>query len=188
MPNARRLVVALTSLGIVIASTGCGRKQVVEAPEPASDASAAAPPSSASSSTPAAPASTASATRSDPVDGAQRATLEERIHFGFDRADLTPQARTMLSAKVEILRAASGVTLRIEGHADERGSDEYNLALSNRRAGEAKRFLVQQGIDEGRLEVAGYGEEQPAATGHDEQAWSANRRAEFRITAGVSSR
>ena len=187
MPNARRLAVALTSLGIVIASTGCGRKQVVEAPEPASDA-AAPPPSSSSSSTPAAPASTPDAMRPNAIDGAQRATLEERIHFGFDRADLTPQARTMLSAKVEILRAASGVTLRIEGHADERGSDEYNLALSNRRAGEAKRFLVQQGIDEGRLEVVGYGEEQPAATGHDEQAWSANRRAEFRVTAGVSSR
>ena len=77
--------------------------------------------------------------------------------------------------------------LRIDGHADERGSDEYNLALSKRRAAEAKRFLMQQGIEGGRLEVEGYGEEQPLDPASNEAAWSLNRRAGFRITGGALS-
>jgi peptidoglycan-associated lipoprotein len=111
-------------------------------------------------------------------------TLAARIHFALDRSDLSPEARTTLAAKAEILRASPNVTLRISGHADERGSDEYNLALSKRRAAEAKRFLTQQGVDSTRLETVGYGEEQPMDTGTTEPAWAMNRRAEFSVIGG----
>jgi peptidoglycan-associated lipoprotein len=115
------------------------------------------------------------------------ATLEERIHFALDRADLSPEARTTLAAKAEIMRDSPNVSLRISGHADERGSDEYNLALSKRRAAEAKRFLMQQGVDSSRLETVGYGEEQPLDSGSTEPAWAANRRAEFSVSGGALS-
>jgi tRNA(Ser,Leu) C12 N-acetylase TAN1 len=77
------------------------------------------------------------------------------------------------------------VTLRIDGHADERGSDEYNLVLSKRRAAEAKRYLVQQGIDGARIDTEGYGEEQPLDPGNNESAWAMNRRAGFQVMSGA---
>jgi peptidoglycan-associated lipoprotein len=113
--------------------------------------------------------------------------LEQRIHFALDRADLDAEARAALEAKAEILQASPNLTLRIAGHADERGSDEYNLALSKRRSTEAKRFLVSRGVDPSRLETVGYGEEQPLANGTDEAAWSMNRRDEFAVTGGKLS-
>jgi peptidoglycan-associated lipoprotein len=117
----------------------------------------------------------------------RRVTLEERIHFALDRADLTPAARTTLAAKVEILRSSPDLTLRIDGHADERGSDEYNLALSKRRAAEARRFLMDRGIEAARLETVGYGEEQPLDPAASESAWAMNRRADFQVTGGALS-
>src|SRR5437867_2856440 len=77
-----------------------------------------------------------------------------------------------------------GLRVRISGHCDERGSDEYNLALGNRRATKAKEYLVQHGVDAGRVETGSYGEERPIAQGHDENAWAQNRRDEFEILAG----
>ena len=75
----------------------------------------------------------------------------------------------------------------IAGHADERGSDEYNLALGNRRAASAKRYLENKGVDGSRLDVVSYGEERPLNPGSDEAAWAQNRRDEFQITAGGSN-
>ncbi len=74
--------------------------------------------------------------------------------------------------------------IRISGHADERGSDEYNLALGNRRAAAAKRYLAGRGVTEARMDIVSYGEERPVAAGQNEAAWAQNRRAEFEITAG----
>jgi peptidoglycan-associated lipoprotein len=110
--------------------------------------------------------------------------LEERISFAFDRAELSRHAQMTLSAKADALGRAPDITLRIEGHADERGSDEYNLALSQRRAAAAKRFLIQQGVSGARLETVGYGEERPFQSGSGENTWALNRRAEFRVSAG----
>jgi peptidoglycan-associated lipoprotein len=120
----------------------------------------------------------------NPLDRAQRATLEERISFEFDQSDLSPAAREKLLAKAEILRTVPSLSLRIEGHADERGSDEYNLALSNRRAAAAMRFLLNHGITTDRLVAVGYGEEQPLDPAENESAWARNRRAEFRVGDG----
>lgn len=113
-----------------------------------------------------------------------RATLTEPIYFEYDSDGLGDAARAALDRKLGILQANSGVRLRIAGHADERGSDEYNLALGQRRAAAAKRYLTQRGIPEGQIEIISFGEERPAAAGSDESAWAQNRRDEFEITAG----
>lgn len=118
---------------------------------------------------------------------AARAALTAPVYFAYDQSDLSADARAILDAKLPVLRASAAVRLRIAGHTDSRGSDEYNLALGQRRAAAAKRYLTQQGIDESRLEVASYGEEQPVAQGEDESAWSQNRRDEFEVIAGGES-
>jgi peptidoglycan-associated lipoprotein len=116
---------------------------------------------------------------------ALRSVLREVIRFDFDEADLRDDARARLDAKLPILLGNPGLTLRISGHADERGSDEYNLALGQRRAAAAKRYLSERGVAEGRVETVSFGEEQPIATGGDEAAHAANRRDEFEITGGA---
>ena len=113
-----------------------------------------------------------------------RTTLTEMIHFDYDRSDLRAGDQAILDAKLPILQANPGVTMRIAGHTDERGSDEYNLALGQRRAGAAKRYLMEHGVADSRLETISYGKERPIAEGHDESAWAQNRRDEFEITAG----
>jgi peptidoglycan-associated lipoprotein len=109
----------------------------------------------------------------------------EKIYFEFDATTLSEQARTSLANNAEMLRKNSTVTVRIEGHCDERGSDEYNLALGERRAASVKRYLVEHGVGEGRISVTSYGEERPLDPGHTEEAWAKNRRAEFTVTEGA---
>ena len=116
-----------------------------------------------------------------------RSALTAAIYFEYDSDALGETARTTLDQKLAILQANSGVRLRIAGNADERGSDEYNLALGQRRAAAAKRYLTQRGVPEGQIEIISYGEERPAATGNDESAWAQNRRDEFEVTAGGES-
>lgn len=113
-----------------------------------------------------------------------RSALTAPIYFEFDSDALGDAARSALDQKLAILQSNDGVRLRIAGHADERGSDEYNLALGQRRAASAKRYLTQRGIADSRIEIISYGEERPAASGSDESAWAQNRRDEFEITAG----
>ena len=114
-----------------------------------------------------------------------RAVLEAPVYFEFDRSDLESEARQALEAKLPVLQANTGIRLRVAGHTDERGSDEYNLALSQRRAAAAKRFLTQRGIADDRLELVGFGEEQPACSVSAESCWSRNRRAAFELVAGT---
>lgn len=109
------------------------------------------------------------------------------IYFDYDQSALSDQARATLDAKIPALNANAGARILVIGHTDERGSDEYNLALGQRRAAAAKRYLVQRGIDGSRIETTSRGEEQPAMQGMDESAYSQNRRAEFEITAGGDS-
>lgn len=115
---------------------------------------------------------------------AARAALTAPVHFEYDQSELRGEDRAILDAKVPILQANTGVAIRVAGHTDERGSDEYNLALGQRRAASVKAYLVQRGIAESRIETVSYGEERPVAQGSDEGAFSQNRRAEFEITAG----
>ena len=113
-----------------------------------------------------------------------RATMTAPIYFGFDRSDLTAEARTALEAKFTILSANPGMRIMIEGHTDDVGSDEYNLALGQRRAAAAKRFLVQRDVNADRIEIASFGEERPACQDATDECRGRNRRDEFRIVAG----
>src|SRR5437867_5167069 len=116
-----------------------------------------------------------------------RALVATMIHFDYDKALIRGGDAAVLDTKVSILQANPGLRIRISGHCDERGSDEYNLALGNRRATASKQYLVSHGIDGSRIETVSYGEERPIAQGHDEDAWAQNRRDEFEILSGGES-
>lgn len=113
-----------------------------------------------------------------------RSALTATIYFDYDRSDITDDARTKLDAKVPVLTQNTGIRIRIAGHTDSRGSDEYNLALGQRRAAAAKRYLTDRGIDAGRIEIVSFGEERPTCTDEAEPCWGRNRRDEFEITVG----
>jgi len=110
------------------------------------------------------------------------------IYFDFDKSTIRPDAATTLDAKIPWLQANPGMRIRIEGNADERGSDEYNLALGQRRAASAKRYLVDHGIAADRFDLVSYGEERPICTEHNEACWQQNRRDDFRIVTIGSDR
>jgi peptidoglycan-associated lipoprotein len=107
------------------------------------------------------------------------ATLSNVVYFDFDQYSLTAESRAVLLAHADKLKGAS-VAVRLEGHADERGSREYNMALGEKRANAVRDFLVTQGVSGSSLEVVSFGEEQPAATGSDEASWAQNRRVEVK--------
>ena len=113
-----------------------------------------------------------------------RSTLEAVVQFDYDEAVITAAAERLLRAKLTILRNSPTVRLRLEGHADERGSTEYNLALGSRRAESVREFLSGFGIQENRFTTTSFGEERPAVNRSDEAAWAQNRRVEFVITGG----
>ena len=110
-------------------------------------------------------------------------TMTTPVYFELDEADLTPEAIGVLEAKLAVMQQNPAIRVRITGHTDSRGSDEYNLALGQRRAAEARRFLVDRGVATGRIEIATRGEEEPAVAEESESAWARNRRAEFLILA-----
>lgn len=101
------------------------------------------------------------------------------VFFDFDKYDVTAQGRETLNANGRILKDNPAMRLTIEGHCDERGTTQYNLALGEKRARAAMNYLVSLGIDAGRLDIVSYGKERPFAMGHDESAWAQNRRAHF---------
>ena len=101
----------------------------------------------------------------------------ETVYFAFDRSDLRDEARPLLRSNGDQLRN-SGVPVRLEGHCDERGDEEYNLALGERRATAVKRYLEDLGVPSSRIRTISYGESKPAVRGHDESAWRYNRRVE----------
>lgn len=192
----------------LLAAAGCSKTPVVEAPAPAPTEDYAAR-ARADSIAAAEAARRAAMARADSIARAEQAraeqlareeaarldrmrmalrdTLTQRTYFDFDKSDIRPQERPVLARKLAILKANTGLTIRIAGHADERGSDEYNLALGARRAASARAHLVNMGIAPARIEVVSYGEERPLVVGHDESAWSMNRRAEYIPVSGFES-
>jgi peptidoglycan-associated lipoprotein len=178
--------------------TACGKKPAPEAPAPQQAPAAQPAPAPPPPTDDAAARAAAAAAEKDRLAreaaakaAADRATamqqLAAMINFDFDQAEIRNDDLSNLDRKATILSANPNVRVRISGHADERGSDEYNLALGNRRAGAAKRYLVNKGVDAARLEVISFGEERPLDPGHDETAWFKNRRDEFEVTAGAES-
>ena len=101
------------------------------------------------------------------------------VFFDFDQSDLTSEGRDKLASNARLLKSASGVEIVIEGLCDERGTNEYNLGLGERRAHEVKNYLVSLGVSDSRIKTISYGEEKQFAAGHHEEAWKQNRRAHF---------
>lgn len=122
---------------------------------------------------------------SDPYGAADQSGLEayagDRVFFGFDTSELTPSARQTLQRQAEWLQRYSNVSAIVEGHADERGTREYNLALGERRATAAKNYLVALGISPDRLKTISYGKERPAVLGSGEAVWKQNRRSVLKV-------
>ncbi|OSM01749.1 putative OmpA/MotB domain-containing protein [Magnetofaba australis IT-1] len=113
------------------------------------------------------------------MHGAAVAPSEPRIYFGYDSADLTPEAQRVLSGAAQWLIAKGAGSLKVEGHCDERGTRDYNLALGQKRADAVKDFLVSQGMDYSIIRTVSYGKERPLVNGHNDAAWARNRRAEL---------
>jgi peptidoglycan-associated lipoprotein len=116
------------------------------------------------------------------AEDARRALLLP-VHFDFDRDDILPGETALLERKAEILRDNPRLQVRIEGNADDRGSEEYNLALGMRRAAAVERYIQERGISANRMTTASNGLERPVCTEHEESCWSQNRRDEVVITA-----
>jgi peptidoglycan-associated lipoprotein len=161
---------SVVTLAAMIALAGCAKKKPAELPPP--------PPSSAAPAPEAAPSGPVG---SSIVPGSRADFLQQvgtdTIHFGTDKSDVDGEATGILTAQAKWLVAHANVRVTLEGHCDERGTREYNLALGDRRATAAKNFLVGQGVAADRINTISYGKERPVATGSDESAWAQNRRA-----------
>lgn len=106
------------------------------------------------------------------------------VYFPYDKAELPQESKDLLSKAGDLMKQAPNIKVLIEGNADERGTEAYNLALGEKRAAVVKAYLVQYGINDSRLSLISYGEEKPDALGHDESDWAKNRRDEFKVSVG----
>jgi peptidoglycan-associated lipoprotein len=165
------MVVLFLVVPVLMFTFGCQKKVVTEAKAPApaaAPAPAPAPaPMPAKGPTPTAPPATS------------MMIMQEDIYFDFDRSTLKPAAQDNLTKKADWLRANPNATITIEGNCDDRGTNEYNLALGDRRADSAKAFLVDLGIAASRITTVSYGEERPVCTQQTEECWAKNRRDHF---------
>jgi peptidoglycan-associated lipoprotein len=174
------------------APTGAASTTVTESktvvavtPTPPAPAVAPAPVPAVTAPAPAPTQQPATAPTQRPAPKAFEATSEiKMIHFDFDKADIRPADAAILDANARWLSANPKHLTLIEGHCDERGTNEYNLALGERRARATMNYLVSRGIQAGRMSTISYGEERPLCTEHNERCWSQNRRAQFLVKAG----
>lgn len=164
------VITLLLVIPALLFTIGCQKKTVTQAKTPAPAPAPEAAPAPAA----AAPAAAAPAAASGMI-------MQEDIFFEFDKSTLTPAAQDNLMRKAAWLRDNANVTVTIEGHCDERGTNEYNLALGDRRADSAKAFLVDLGIASSRMTTISYGEERPLCMQQNEECWSKNRRGHFVI-------
>ncbi len=194
--GAHLTIMLLLVLGVVAA--GCAKRPATtsvaapppSAPAPAAPAATPAPapstpapaaPVPSTPSTPApAPAPAATTARPAPAEFASIPELKD-IHFDFDKYDVRPDAARTLDANAAWLKSNGNQLLLIEGHCDERGTNEYNLALGERRAKSAMNYLVSQGVQASRITIISYGEERPLCTEHTETCWAQNRRDHFLV-------
>lgn len=115
-------------------------------------------------------------------DSGKAGTLQT-VYFGFNSSVLSSQTRSALDNNAQFLKDNTSVEVQVEGHCDERGGVQYNIALGERRARAIKRYLVSMGVESSRISTISFGKERPIAFGHDESAWSQNRRGNFVVTA-----
>lgn len=179
----KKLIMVATVLAIVLAmatlTTSCAKKQVRTGEEGKGPAVKSEQPAQKSAETTGAPA--VSQEGDQKLRMAMQAFESENIHFDFDKSDIKPEARIILDKKADWLRSNASYRVSIEGHCDERGTNEYNLALGERRAKAAVKYLVAQGVAADRLSTISYGEERPACREKTESCWAKNRRDEFKL-------
>jgi peptidoglycan-associated lipoprotein len=193
MANRRdsMLVLGLAALLAAGLTAGCGGKKgpVARPIQPPETTAAPAAPAAPVAPAPVkeTPIATPPAVPEDPmasrsVDDLNRDSPFKPVFFGYDSAELTPEARQILDTNSTTLKTYTSWTITVEGHCDERGTAEYNLALGERRAVAAQSYLVSLGIPASRIRTVSYGKEFPFDPGHDEAAWARNRRAHIVIT------
>ncbi|OGL11628.1 MAG: peptidoglycan-associated lipoprotein [Candidatus Rokubacteria bacterium RIFCSPLOWO2_02_FULL_72_37] len=186
---ANIVVTSLLLFGVVLA--GCAKRPATtqaSAPAPTAPPPAASTPAQPSTAAPsmAAPAPAApkapagAAMRPSPKEFTAIADLKD-IHFDFDKYDIRPSDAKVLDANAIWLKSHGDYLILIEGHCDERGTNEYNLALGERRAKSTMNYLVSQGVQASRITIISYGEERPTCTEKNEGCWSNNRRAHFLV-------
>lgn len=180
MPRLSRVAVLLVAVPLAVSA--CKKKPAAVEPEPQMPVQTATPPNTNPVDDEAAKRAAEEAVRK--AIEAARSALLETIYYDYDSDELRSDARATLDAKLRVLNANPALRIRIEGHCDERGTDQYNLALGRRRADQAKRYLMDRGIDASRIETISYGNERPVVQGGTEEAWAQNRRGEFQIIAG----
>jgi peptidoglycan-associated lipoprotein len=176
--NRSVFLVLLVVLALVLIPSGCKKKAPTSEPSSATDDQVTEQPGNRESLDTGDITGLGSDSLNDGDLGAlgrNEADLQD-VYFAFDRYDLTITAQTLLSENADWLRANPGVQIIVEGHCDERGSNEYNLALGERRAEAVKRYLVSLGINESLMRAISYGEEVPLDPASNEAAWSKNRR------------
>ncbi len=164
------LLLALMLCLSLALGTGCAKKNIDSAPG-----------AEASAATSGQNAMTEAELAAKNLEQAKRVIMSEKIYFAFDSFSLSPESQDVLKRKADVLRINPDLKVLIEGNTDERGTEEYNLALGERRAQAAYKYLVLLGVSTQQLETISYGEERPADPGHNEQAWANNRRDEFRL-------
>jgi len=164
--------------GILIASSfalllgACASQQAAETPQPAPA------PASTPAPAPAAQAQPVEQPKAEmnPLHDPNSILAKRSIYFDFDKSDIKSEFRPLVEAHAGYMTSHASATIRIEGNCDERGSREYNLALGQRRADGLRKAMVLLGVSDTRIETISWGEEKPRASGHNEAAWSQNRR------------
>lgn len=164
-----RLTTSLIAAAALLATTGCAKKRTDPLPPaPVDDTPAQVQPQQPMNADTVTPGSRADFDRS---------VTSNTVLFALDQYDIDPQARAILDSQATWLARYPNVSITLEGHADERGTREYNLALGERRANAAKNYLAERGVSPARISVISYGKERPVALGSDEESWAQNRRA-----------
>ena len=189
MIRNNKLVLVLC--GAMMFAGGCASKEAIKKDQPIAPSAATAPkPTTEKAATPVKHATVVGTALTDstkPSSPAQAPVAQQaqkaldRVYFDFDSADLSTLSRDTLAKNAAYLKANASVKIQVAGNCDERGSDEYNLALGEKRAKAAAQYLVTMGIPATRLATISYGKEKPADPGHNEAAWAKNRRDEFVI-------
>ena len=184
-----KTILSISLLSFAALSSACSRNKVAAAPTPSnsSDRAAidAADRENAKLRTDADRAGT-ERVEAEKTLASDRSAITTPVFFQFDRSEITDEGIRQLDQKVDALQRNPSVRIRVEGNADDSGSDEYNMALSQRRAGIVNRYLTERGIDASRVQIVSYGEEKPACTvSRDDDCRAKNRRDEFVILSGL---